>query len=261
MQNKKHFLDISEEVEPSAKVPRNEETCPYPIFQIPFPKSTARPCLTKVISGGQTGADRAGLEAARDLGLKTGGWAPHNFMTSKGKAPELKSLFHLKRMPEATYSTATQSYVERSKRNVDDADATLFFKIRDSVGTDKTLGYALTGTWKLPCARATSYKPHLIITDSVNPIYEDGAAQLAFPSRTWLLDAEALYNFLVKHRVKTLNVAGHSQNDKIDPTWQTRVYNFLLFALQRMKVERVALDTEAASEVPAPEQSVPGSSN
>lgn len=32
--------------------------------------------LRKIVSGGQTGADRAGLDAALELGLELGGWCP-----------------------------------------------------------------------------------------------------------------------------------------------------------------------------------------
>jgi hypothetical protein len=32
--------------------------------------------LTRLISGGQTGADQGGLRAARAAGIETGGWAP-----------------------------------------------------------------------------------------------------------------------------------------------------------------------------------------
>lgn len=52
--------------------------------------------LTKVISGGQVGADRAGLEAALEVGISTGGgFAPRNFVMSKGADLELKTKFHL----------------------------------------------------------------------------------------------------------------------------------------------------------------------
>ena len=45
--------------------------------------------LTTIISGGQTGADQAGLLAAQALGLQTGGWAPHGWRTDAGPAPWL----------------------------------------------------------------------------------------------------------------------------------------------------------------------------
>ena len=44
----------------------------------------------KVISGGQVGADRIGLEEAKKLGFETGGTAPHKYLTSKGSDLSLK---------------------------------------------------------------------------------------------------------------------------------------------------------------------------
>src|SRR4051794_20445226 len=43
--------------------------------------------LTRVISGGQTGAAQAGLHAARRGGLPTGGWAPRGWLVENGTAP------------------------------------------------------------------------------------------------------------------------------------------------------------------------------
>jgi hypothetical protein len=51
--------------------------------------------LTKIISGGQTGADFGALMAAEVLGIQTGGTAPQEFWTSDGKCPELGSRFKL----------------------------------------------------------------------------------------------------------------------------------------------------------------------
>ncbi len=45
--------------------------------------------LREIISGGQTGADQAGLYVGKMLGLKTGGVAPPHFMTHEGPNPEL----------------------------------------------------------------------------------------------------------------------------------------------------------------------------
>ena len=46
--------------------------------------------LSKIISGGQTGADRAGLEVAKRLGYETGGTVPRGYKTSTGPDPTLK---------------------------------------------------------------------------------------------------------------------------------------------------------------------------
>ena len=45
--------------------------------------------MLKIISGGQTGIDRMGLEVARELGLPTGGTAPKSYWTENGADPSL----------------------------------------------------------------------------------------------------------------------------------------------------------------------------
>ena len=102
--------------------------------------------LTTIISGGQTGADMAGLLAARDIGLKTGGTAAPYYATSEGKQEELLKSFGLKAI--SWQGSWVKGYIERTKANVDNSDATVVFKYKDSPGTDKTIGYAVTGKWK-----------------------------------------------------------------------------------------------------------------
>src|SRR2546422_9500083 len=74
----------------------------------------------KVISGGQTGADRAGLDAAAALGLPTGGHAPPGFWTESGADPSLERLG----------LAAGGSPEFRTERNVLDADAPVIFPPR-----------------------------------------------------------------------------------------------------------------------------------
>ena len=51
--------------------------------------------VRKCISGGQTGADFAGLEAARICGILTVGTAPKGFRTLDGSNPDLGSVYGL----------------------------------------------------------------------------------------------------------------------------------------------------------------------
>jgi len=83
----------------------------------------------KVISGGQTGVDRAALEAARDCGIETGGYAPARYMTDIGVDLTLRE-FNL--MPRGTYA-------QRTRLNVRAADCTLCFMTGDSPGMRVTL--------------------------------------------------------------------------------------------------------------------------
>lgn len=76
--------------------------------------------ILKVISGGQTGADRAGLDAAKANGLPTGGTAPKDFWTTDGPAPELAAYGLI----ELDVSGA-DGYRKRTKLNVGDSDLTI----------------------------------------------------------------------------------------------------------------------------------------
>jgi len=71
--------------------------------------------IKKIISGGQTGADRAALDVARKFDLSHGGWIPKGRKTEKGPLPEI---YKLKEMP-------TDSYEARTEQNVLDSDGTL----------------------------------------------------------------------------------------------------------------------------------------
>jgi hypothetical protein len=71
--------------------------------------------LTKIISGGQTGVDRAALDVALELNLPCGGWCPRGRRAEDGPIPD--------RYPLA--ETPRQNYPQRTARNVRDSDGTL----------------------------------------------------------------------------------------------------------------------------------------
>jgi len=71
--------------------------------------------VNKIISGGQTGADRAALDVAIQLGISHGGWIPKGRLTENGK---LEDKYHLKEM-------ASPNYNKRTEQNVIDSDGTL----------------------------------------------------------------------------------------------------------------------------------------
>src|SRR5579859_2286861 len=87
--------------------------------------------IVKIISGGQTGADHAGLSAGELLGLKTGGWMPHGFKRDTGPNPFLAERYDLKEHESAAYPP-------RTKANVEAADATLLFGDPNSPGCQLT---------------------------------------------------------------------------------------------------------------------------
>lgn len=74
--------------------------------------------MKKIISGGQSGADIAGLVVAKKLGYETGGTLPKGFKTLDGPKPEYAEIFGCEE------HTST-SYVPRTHKNVKDSDATM----------------------------------------------------------------------------------------------------------------------------------------
>jgi len=85
--------------------------------------------ISKIISGGQTGADRAGLDVAIELGIPYGGAVPSGRRTEDG---------HLSSKYEKMTEVRSRHYQVRTEKNVIDADATLLFTGR-KVGSGSAL--------------------------------------------------------------------------------------------------------------------------
>jgi putative molybdenum carrier protein len=90
--------------------------------------------LKKVISGGQTGADRTGLEEAKRLGFETGGTAPKGWKVDGGADPSLAEF--------GLVESHSTDYPSRTRANVRDSDVTLWFGITTSPGYWCTRGAA-----------------------------------------------------------------------------------------------------------------------
>ena len=87
----------------------------------------------KIISGGQTGVDRAGLDWALQNGIAHGGWCPKGRLAADGTLP-LRYLL---------CETESSGYRQRTKLNVQDSDATLVFNIGElNGGTLQTVRFA-----------------------------------------------------------------------------------------------------------------------
>jgi len=71
--------------------------------------------IRKIVSGGQTGADQAALDAAITLGIPHGGWIPKGRLTEKGTLPDK---YKLTEMPDT-------SYASRTEQNVIDSNGTI----------------------------------------------------------------------------------------------------------------------------------------
>lgn len=74
----------------------------------------------KIISGGQTGADIAGIKVAQKHGFETGGWMPREWITLKGNRPDYKNIYGMK-------ETVKSTYPPRTEMNVKESDCTIWF--------------------------------------------------------------------------------------------------------------------------------------
>jgi len=128
--------------------------------------------LRKVISGGQTGADQAGLCAAHNLGLETGGTAPPKFVTDVGPAPNVLRAYGL-----VEGEPDPRTYPKRTRKNVQDSDGTVLFGDMSSPGSRLTIRY---------CIQLN--KPY-----AINP------------------DAEQLARHVRSNNIEVLNVAGNRE--------------------------------------------------
>jgi hypothetical protein len=151
----------------------------------------------KIISGGQTGADRAGLDAAAALGLPTGGTAPGTYWTERGPDPSLRALG----------LTAEGTPELRTEWNVRAADATVIFAtLEHSPGSDLTK------------AMARKHGKPFIVIDPREPA---AAATLA--------------DFLRRHTPPVLNVAGHRESQA--PGIYRQVFDVVTAALRAAGAE------------------------
>ncbi|RMG92060.1 MAG: hypothetical protein D6703_02985 [Zetaproteobacteria bacterium] len=147
--------------------------------------------LCKVVSGGQSGVDRAALDAARDVGLAIGGWCPRGRRALDGPIPVH---YPLKETP-------LRCYRQRTEWNVRDSDGTLII-YRKSMGRGTRLTYRLCDVYGRPC--------HLHCLD----LNED--ARLAF---------YRVHRWLVVKDIGILNVAGPRES-KEAPVYDD-AYRFL----------------------------------
>ena len=87
--------------------------------------------VTKIISGGQTGVDRIGLEVGKELGIETGGVAPKGYRTEKGPDISLKEF--------GLTEDASSGYTSRTLNNLKTADGTVLFGDMKSPGSKQTI--------------------------------------------------------------------------------------------------------------------------
>ncbi len=129
--------------------------------------------IEKIISGGQTGADRAALDFALARGIPHGGWCPRGRWAEDGIIP---ARYHLSETP-------SDDPAQRTEWNVRDADGTVIFSTSLALagGARKTAQF--TAQYHKPCL-------HLA---------RDRDGETA-PGK--------LADFVKEHRITVLNVAG-----------------------------------------------------
>lgn len=126
--------------------------------------------LVRIISGGQTGVDRAALDVAMARGLACGGWVPRGRRAEDGRLPLRYPMRESRR----------NSYGERTRLNVRDAEGTLILTRGQPIG-----GTALTAA----LARRLG-KPYLLVD------LEDAP------------DPAAINQWIDERGIRVLNIAG-----------------------------------------------------
>ena len=126
--------------------------------------------IEKVVSGGQTGADRAGLDAAMESGIPVGGYCPKGRLAEDGTVPDCYPLTELTK----------GGYSARTEKNVVESDGTLILNMGKLSG-----GTRLTAE----CARKHG-KRYLLVQLDAEP------------------RMECVLNWVKENNIRTLNIAG-----------------------------------------------------
>ena len=171
--------------------------------------------LTAIISGGQTGADRGGLQAAIDLGIGWGGWAPAVWRAEDGQIPEIYR--------ERMKCTSSSDYGMRTRLNVQDSDGTLIISFAEKLtgGSEFTVK---------TCERQDKAHLHLVLPDR-------GRSMVPDEVRAGVLE------WIDKARISVLNVAGPRESKEAG--LQQAVRDVLVWILE----ERVPTIEEQAAHI------------
>ena len=132
----------------------------------------------RIISGGQTGVDRAALDVALKYEIECGGWCPAGRLDEFGRIPNHYPVQQL----------AAGGFTERTLQNVKDSDGTvIIYPGRLSGGTEQTVRF---------CSELR--RMHLLV-DASKLSAEDAASLIA--------------DFVRKNKIDVLNVAGPRQSE------------------------------------------------
>ncbi len=153
--------------------------------------------LRKIVSGGQTGVDRAALDVAIYLEIEHGGWCPLGRRAEDGRIP---STYLLK-------ETETRNYAVRTERNVVDSDGTLvLYRDQMTGGTDLTRKLTLKHGRPVSCIDLETF-------------HEE--------------EFERLLGWIERHNIQVLNVAGPRESTCQGISKQAE--QFLVIALGKLE--------------------------
>lgn len=133
--------------------------------------------VKKVISGGQTGVDRAGLDAAIELGIEHGGYAPKGRKAEDGQIP---AIYNMEELTKGGFPT-------RTKKNIESSDGTVIFcQGKPSTGTKLTVDHS-----------EAIQKPFLVV--DLDAVITPTAIRM-------------IQDWVAKENIQILNVAGPRQS-------------------------------------------------
>ncbi|MDP3269410.1 MAG: putative molybdenum carrier protein [Legionella sp.] len=158
--------------------------------------------IKKIISGGQTGVDRAALDVAINLKINWGGWCPRGRIDENGTIPQRYT--QLVEIPD-DIKNEKENYDTRTKMNIRDSDASLIIvpsipipnEIQD--GTRLTIQYAVKQNARYLILNLNSEIEHNLLT---------------------------LMDWIKANKIQVLNVAG--PRESLCPGIYINSYNFLI---------------------------------
>ena len=126
--------------------------------------------IKKIISGGQTGADRAALDWAIAQNIPHGGWCPAGRRAEDGVIPDCYNL----------QETDSKVYMKRTKLNIRDSDATLIISLQSKLTGGSLFTQEYANKIGKPCLHV-------------------------YPDNQW---KEQIKTFFATYSIQILNVAG-----------------------------------------------------
>ena len=135
--------------------------------------------LSKIISGGQTGADRAALDTAIKLNMPHGGWCPRGRLAEDGTIADFYTLTE----------TPSADPAQRTEWNVRDSDGTVIFSISPKLSGGSAKTEIFARQYQKPCLHLSR-------------------------EREGQRGVELLSCFLADNKIQILNVAGPRQSEE-----------------------------------------------